>query len=70
MEMLEEAERLERRHPERREAEIRELQRRLEKLRMEEKELAGDDGNRERREDVRREVHRVAMELTLARSAR
>ena len=61
--MLEEAERLERRHPERREAEIRELQRRLEKLRMEEKELAGDDGNRERREDVRREVHRVAMEL-------
>lgn len=63
MEMLKEAERLERHHPGRRETEIRELERRLEKLRMEEKELAGADGNRERREDVRREAHQVAMEI-------
>ena len=63
MEMLEEAERLEHQHPERREAEIMELQRLLEKLRMEEKELASHDGNRERLEDVRREAHRVEMEL-------
>ena len=63
MEMFEEAERLEHHRPDQREAEIMELRRLLEKLRLEERELAGHDGNRERLEDVRREAQRVEMEL-------
>ena len=63
MEMLEEAERLEHHRPDQREAEIRRMHRLLEKLRLEERELAGHDGNRERLEDVRREAQRVEMEL-------
>jgi hypothetical protein len=63
MEMLQEAERLDHQRPERREAEIMELQRLLEKLRMEEKQLADHDGHPEQLEDVRRRAQRVEMEL-------
>ncbi len=61
--MLEEAEHLERHHPDHREAEIREMQERLEMLRHEERELKEIGGKEERLVDVRHEAERIEREL-------
>jgi len=61
--MVEEAEHLEHHRPNHRDAEIREMQERLEKLRLEERELKEIGGKEERLVDVRQEAERIEREL-------
>ena len=61
--LLEEAERIEHHYPGRRKAEIMELKALLEKLRHEEKKVAGRPGEEERLADIRQKAQHVQREL-------